>query len=282
MRPSEGDVPTRRVTSEELRRAAAPQPFFEQTPEIYERTPHVHRPPAAPSDSPAFDPLAPFDPTVRVPPPVPPAPLPDGMVLQRSRAYGVASTLLLVAMTCLAVIAPVLVCVIALPVTVLLRAADIAQPQISGRRPAGAAATDVLRVLGRPDAIVKSIGVTLALVPYALVLGLPVTLLLAVLLSVPGVTALSWGVAVALWTLCAGPGVEGPGRQVRRTLASLFPGEAAAKGLAAGAGVLAALVAVLALAGSVGKQTAGHFWGPFDVTSVAGRLDNLQRQTGER
>ncbi|MEW9532663.1 protein kinase [Microbispora sp. NPDC049125] len=274
MRRPDKDIPTRRVTSEELRQAAGTprdQAFFEQAAEIYEQTPHIHQ------QSPA-----PFLPTVRVPPPtVPPSPLPAGVLLQRSKAYGVASALLLVVMTCLAVIAPLLVCMLALPVAVLLRAADIAQPQLASRRPAGAAATDVIRVLGQPAALVKSIGVTIALVPYALVLGLPVTLLLTVLVgSMPVLAALSWGIAVALWTVCAGPGVEGPGRQMRRTLASLFPGGGAAKGAALGIGVLAVLVAAIALSSVLGKQTAGHFWGPIDVLSVVTRLGDLQSQAG--
>ncbi|GAA0377111.1 hypothetical protein GCM10009530_29630 [Microbispora corallina] len=275
MRRSEGDVPTRRVTPEELRQAAAPagQAFFDHAPELFERTPHVNQPHPAP-----------FLPTVRVPPPTaPPAPYPGAVSLQRSKAYGVASALLLVVMTCLAVIAPLLVCVLALPVAVLLRAADIAQPKLQARRPAGAAAADVIRVLGQPGALVRSVGVTIALVPYALVLGLPVTLLLTVLVgSMPVLAALSWGIAVALWTVCAGPGVEGPSRQMRRTLASLVPGEGAAKGLAAGIGVLAVLVAAVALTSVMGRQSAGHFWGPIDVLSVVQRLSDLRTQAGNQ
>ncbi|MCT9931358.1 protein kinase [Planotetraspora sp. A-T 1434] len=292
----EGDVPTRRVTSEELRQSVAQnQAFFEQAPEIYERTPQVHQP----------HPPTPFLPTVRVPPPtvsssapptlppgmpagaspstVPPSQLPAGALLQRSKAYGVASALLLVAMTGLAVIAPLPVCVLALPLAVLLRAADIAQPQLNARRPAGAAATDVIRVLSQPAALVKSIGVTLALVPYALVLGLPVALLLTVLVaSMPVLAALSWGIAVALWTVCAGPGVEGPSRQMRRTLASLVPSGGAAAGLAWGIGAVATVVAAIAVASVMGKQTAGHFWGSIDVLDIVQRLTDLRNRAGNQ
>ncbi|WP_432925713.1 protein kinase domain-containing protein [Microbispora sp. CA-135349] len=302
LRP-EGDIPTRRVTSEEMRQAvtgdspasrgagslqqgspqhgssqhadvaARDQALFGHAPEIYERTPHVHQPNPAP-----------FMPTVRVPPPtVPPMPFPPGGLLQRSRAYGVASALLLVVTTSLAVMAPLLVCLVAVPAAVLLRAADLAQPHLNSRRPAGAAAADVLRVLGRPAELVKSIGVTIALVPYALVLGLPVTLLLTVLFGGTDtlrLAALSWGIATALWTICAGPGVVGPGRQMRRTLASLAPGEGAAKGLAWGIGALAVLTAAIALSSLLGKQTAGHFWGTIDVQSVLERLKDLRNQAG--
>ena len=53
---------------------------------------------------------------------------------------------MLVVMAVAAVIAPVIVAVVVIPVAVLLRAADIAQPKLSARRAAGAAAADVLRV----------------------------------------------------------------------------------------------------------------------------------------
>lgn len=271
-RQGEGDVPTRRVRPEEIRQSLPQQGFFEQAPEIYELTPKVHQPHPAP-----------FQPTMRVPPP--PAPVHQGTrpgaLLSRSKAYGVASTLLLLLMTGLAVIAPLLVTVVALPIAILLRAADIAQPQLNARRPAAVAATDVVRVLGYPGALIKSIGITLALVPYALILGLPVTLLLTVLVpKMPTLGALSWGIAVALWTICAGPGVEGPGRQMRRTLASLLPNSAAAVGLAWGAGVAATVVAAIALAGFMGARTAGHLWGPIDILSVIQRLGELRNKAG--
>ncbi|WP_208868243.1 protein kinase domain-containing protein [Microbispora triticiradicis] len=315
LRP-EGDVPTRRVTSEEVRQAvtggtalphdpapprqapreagppgpghrdvaARDQALFGHAPEIYEQTPHIHQhyPPQQNLDrqnAHQQNPVA-YMPTVRVPPPTVP-PFPPGGLLQRSRAYGVASALLLVVMTSLAVVAPMLVCLVAVPVAVLLRAADLDQAHLNTRRAAGAAATDVLRVLGRPAALVRSAGITLALVPYALVLGLAVTLALTVLVgSAPLLAALSWGVAVALWTLCAGPGVTGPSRQMRRTLASLAPGDGAAQGLAWGIGAVAVLTAAIALAALLGKQTAGHFWGPIDVLSVLDRLRDLRNQAG--
>jgi hypothetical protein len=274
-KPGEGDVPTRRVRPEELRQSLPQQQFFEQAPEIYEMTPQVHQPHPAP-----------FQQTVRVPPPPPihppvhPGALP-GVLLQRSKAYGVAGALLLVLMTGLAVLAPLLMTVVVLPVAILLRAADIAQPQLNARRPVAAAATDVVRVLGQPAALLKSIGITIALVPYALILGLPVTLLLTVLVqTMPTLAALSWGIAVALWTVCAGPGVEGPGRQMRRTLASLLPNRTAAVGLAWGAGAAAAFVAAIAVASVMGVRTAGHLWGPIDILSVVQRLTELRNKAG--
>ncbi len=270
-KPGEGDVPTRRVRPEELRQSLPQQQFFEQAPEIYEMTPQVHQPHPVP-----------FQQTVRVPPPMPvhPAAMP-GALLQRSKAYGVAGALLLVLMTGLAVLAPLLMTVVALPLAILLRAADIAQPQLNARRPMAAAATDVVRVLGQPAALFKSIGITIALVPYALILGLPVTLLLTVFVrTMPALAALSWGIAVALWTVCAGPGVEGPSRQMRRTLASLLPNRTAAVGLAWGAGAAAAIVAAIAVASVMGVRTVGHLWGPIDILSIVQRLTELRNKAG--
>ncbi|MBB5132615.1 serine/threonine protein kinase [Thermocatellispora tengchongensis] len=201
-----------------------------------------------------------------------------GQPLQRSKAYAVAAILLLVIMTAAAVLAPVLVAAVAIPVAVLLRAADIAQPQLAGQRAAGAAALDVVRVLGQPVALAKSIGITIALVPYALILGLPVTLLLTVLVQgMEAGTALSWGMAVALWTICAGPGVEGPSRQMRRTLASLLPSRNAAMGLA---GVLAVLAAVAGLfvIGTRGVGGGSVVWSPIDVSPITDQLTVLHRK----
>jgi len=201
-----------------------------------------------------------------------------GHALQRSRAYGVAGVLMLVVMTVAAVIAPVIVAAVAIPVAILLRAADIAQPALNARRGAGEAATDVLRVLGQPAALLKSIGITIALVPYALILGLPVTLLLAVLVGdMPEINALSWGVAVALWTICAGPGVEGPSRQMRRTLASLLPSRGAAVIAAAGLAAVAALMVFLAI-GTVGDAARRAVWTPVDVGTVVHELEDLRRK----
>ncbi|MFD2349187.1 hypothetical protein ACFSTC_07045 [Nonomuraea ferruginea] len=104
-----------------------------------------------------------------------------GQALQRSAAYGVAGAMLLIIMIVLAARAPVLVTLVSLPVAVLLRAADLAQPELITRRPTGAAALDVIRVFAYPKALVKSVAITLALIPYALILGLPVTLLLTVM-----------------------------------------------------------------------------------------------------
>lgn len=201
-----------------------------------------------------------------------------GHALQRSKAYGVASVLMLVIMTVAAVIAPVIVAALVIPVAILLRAADIAQPALSARRHAGEAAADVFRVLGQPAALLKSIGITVALVPYALILGLPVTLLLAVLVrGMPETNALSWGVAVALWTVCAGPGVEGPSRQMRRTLASLLPSRGAAIIAAAGLAVVAALMVFLAI-GTVGDTARQAVWSPVDVVTVVDELEALREK----
>ncbi|GAA4571357.1 serine/threonine-protein kinase [Planotetraspora kaengkrachanensis] len=316
--PAEGDIPTRRVTSEELRESAMPgQAFHEQAPgfaqpQTYDQTPRVQQPHPAP-----FLPTVRVPPR-DVPPPhgVPPyrpaphatspamgaagmagigpagmagtapsahaAPVTAGAPLQRSKAYGVASTMLLIAMTGLAVIAPVRVCLVALPVVVLLRAADFAQARLSRKRPAGAAAADVVRVLADPAALIKSIGVTALLVPLAAVPATFVTVLLALLArSMTVSAAVSWGVAVGLLIVCAGPGVQAPGRQMRRMLASLAPGGPAAAKLAWGAGVLATLVGLVALTSVVGRPMAGHLWGSVDVQSVQQRLTEL-RGTGYR
>ncbi|MEV4529248.1 protein kinase [Streptosporangium sp. NPDC049304] len=201
-----------------------------------------------------------------------------GHALQRSKAYGVAGVLMLVIMTVAAVIAPVIVAALVIPVAILLRAADIAQPALNARRGAGEAAADVLRVLGQPAALLKSIGITVALVPYALILGLPVTLLLAVLVrDMPETNALSWGVAVALWTVCAGPGVEGPSRQMRRTLASLLPSRGAAMIAAAGLAVVAGLMVFLAI-GTVGEAARRAVWTPVDVGTVVTELEHLRKK----
>ncbi|GII55775.1 hypothetical protein Pth03_41640 [Planotetraspora thailandica] len=199
-----------------------------------------------------------------------------GPPVRPSGAYGVAAVSLLVAMTALAVIAPFRVFLFAAPAVILLRAADFAQPRLSSRRPPAAAAGDVLRVLGDPAALIRSIGVTIALVPYGALLGLFVTVIMVWAVgSMPVWAALNWGFAVGLWTVCAGPGVQAPGRQMRRTLASLAPGGAAARGLAWGAAGVAALVGVIALTSLVGTPLAGHLWGSVEFGSVLQRLQIL-------
>jgi hypothetical protein len=135
-------------------------------------------------------------------------------------------------------------------------------------------------VLGRPGAQLKSIGVTLALVPYALILGVPVTLVLTFLVkSIPVGTALSWGVAVSLWIICAGPGVEGPGRQMSRALAAAFPSRGAALALTSVLGVLAALAGLYAV-GTLIAPLGDAVWSPVDVGSWLGRLEELRKNTG--
>ncbi|WP_285774016.1 serine/threonine protein kinase [Microtetraspora sp. NBRC 13810] len=194
--------------------------------------------------------------------------------LQRSKAYGAAAVLLLGLVAALAIIAPVLVSVVVIPLAVLLRAADIAHPQLGGQGNGGAA-LDVLRVLGRPAALVKSVVITVALVPYALILGLPVTLLLTVLVSgMETSNALSWGVAVALWTICAGPGVEGPGRQMRRALASLVPAKNVAVAVAAAVAVAVALTLAVAV-GTLGERTTS-VWSPVNIQPIANKLEALR------
>ncbi|MGJ6962285.1 protein kinase domain-containing protein [Streptosporangium sp. G11] len=264
-----------------------PSPYPQrQAPFDQQQTPHVRNPTPPPYPYPHPQPQQqsqqqPQQHARQPQQPVPAALHPGqrpGHALQRSKAYGVASVLMLVIMTVAAVIAPVIVAALAIPVAILLRAADIAQPALSGRRAAGAAAADVFRVLGQPAALLKSIGITIALVPYALILGLPVTLLLAVLVGgMPETNALSWGVAVAIWTVCAGPGVEGPSRQMRRTLASLLPSRGAAMIVAAVLAAVAALMVFLAI-GTVGDRARPAVWTPVDVGTVVHELKDLRKK----
>ncbi|NRQ33528.1 hypothetical protein HII36_16965, partial [Nonomuraea sp. NN258] len=202
-----------------------------------------------------------------------------GQPLARSHAYGVASAMLLVLMIVAAVMAPVLVAVVAIPVAVLLRAADLAQPELHTRRPAGSAALDVLRVFAYPYALAKSAGITLALVLYALILGLPVTLLLSVVVKTDPSNALAWGAAVALWTVCAGPGVEGPGRQMRRTLSSLVPSRTAAMVMAGVLAAGAALSLILAYS-TFGDRSREAVWAPVDVGWLETQLTDLRGNSG--
>ncbi|GAA4234034.1 serine/threonine-protein kinase [Streptosporangium album] len=274
----DGDIPTQRVRPQDLQDyvrntlpppVQAPPPYLQQQA-LFEQTPHV-RP--APPPYPYAHPQPPHSQT-------PAAPHPGqrpGHTLQRSKAYGVASTMMLIVMTVTAVVMPIAVAVVAIPVAVLLRAADIAQPRLNTRRAAGAAAADVVRVLGQPAALLKSVGITIALVPYALILGLPVTLLLTVIVvRMPAANALSWGAAVALWTVCAGPGVEGPSRQMRRTLASLLPSRSAAMIMAALLGAVAVLMIFLAI-GTVRGGARQALWAPVDVGTVVTELTDLRK-----
>lgn len=199
-----------------------------------------------------------------------------GQALQRSAAYGVAGAMLLIIMIVLASLAPVVVAVLAIPVAVLLRAADLAQPEL---RSTGAAALDVIRVFAFPKALAKSAGITLALFLYALILGLPVTLLLAVVAGMSPYNALAWGSAVALWTICAGPGVEGPGRQMRRTLSALVPSRTAAMVMAGVLAAGAALSLILAIS-TFGDNTRRSIWAPVDVGPVVGLLNDLKGDSG--
>ncbi|NUS02312.1 MAG: serine/threonine protein kinase [Nonomuraea sp.] len=264
----EGDVPTRRVrpdSAEFGRLNTGPdQPDYGRPGPV-----PVQPPPYIPAQ-PQFVPQEPEARRDPYPPGVRP-----GQTLQRSKAYGVASGMLLVLMIVAAVAAPVLVAAVAIPIAVLLRAADLAQPGLNARRPAGAAALDVLRVFAFPQALAKSVGITLALVLYALILGLPVTLLLSVVVKMGSANALAWGAAIALWTVCAGPGVEGPGRQMRRTLSSLVPSRTGAMVMAGVLAAGAALSLILAY-GTFGDTPRGSVWSPLDVTFVTKQLNSLK------
>ncbi|MFI7047149.1 serine/threonine-protein kinase [Streptosporangium sandarakinum] len=291
-RVPDGDIPTQRVRPQELQEYARDHSARPGSGPGAVR-PAAPYPPPVPSEGPRDRWPAPADPFEHTPhlrpdrssapPPYPyPHPRPPGAqaghLLQRSRAHGVAGTMALVAVAAVAVLVPVLAAVVAVPVVILLRAADIAQPGLAARRPAGAAAADVLRVLGNPAALLKAVGVTIALLPYALILGLPVTLLLTVLVTgMPTVNALSWGAAVALWAICAGPGVEGPSRQMRRTLASLLPSRGAAMITAAAVGA-AAVLAVIMAAGTVRDGAREARWTPVGVKTVVSRLDELRER----
>ncbi|MFC4588295.1 serine/threonine-protein kinase [Sphaerisporangium corydalis] len=302
--PDQGEVPTRRVRPEELNDLGAqakayrstpvppatpsgqgtpprsgqppvapdPRPYhhqalFEQAPDIFEMTPHIRQAPSPP-----------YVPTVHLPPEATPGFA--GGALRRSPVYGVASVLVLVIVVAAAVVAPVLVAAVVVVAAVLLRAADMAQPRLDATRPPAASAGDVLRVLAMPGPLLKSIGVTLALVPYALILGVPVTLVLTFLVrSVPVGTALSWGVAVSLWIICAGPGVEGPGRQLTRTMASAFPAKGAAVGVAAVLGVLATIVALYA-ASTLIMPLGEAVWSPVNIDTWLERLEGLRGKAG--
>ncbi|WP_211370231.1 serine/threonine-protein kinase [Nonomuraea turkmeniaca] len=282
--PGEADVPTRRVRPDSPdygRLNAGPGPVT-PTPDMGRvgrgpDVPDYGRPSPTPIQPPPYIPAQPQqyppDPRTKREPYIPAAA--PGNALQRSRAYGVASAMLLLLMTVAALLAPVVVAAVAIPIAVLLRAADLAQPQLTARRAAGAAALDVIRVFAYPKALAKSVGITLALVLYALILGLPVTLLLTVVARMDPANALAWGAAVALWTVCAGPGVEGPGKQMRRTLSSLVPSRTAAMVMSGVLAVGAALSLILAY-GTFGDKARGAIWTPLDVYPVAELLKDLK------
>ncbi|MFI7639579.1 protein kinase [Nonomuraea sp. NPDC049400] len=277
--PGEGDVPTKRVRPE------SPDYGRLHTPVPNAPVPHAQGHGAGPAlpdyARPAPSPLQPppyIPPQYPQPEPYVPA-VPSVNGLQRSKAYGVASAMLLVLMIVAAVLAPVVVAVLAIPAAILLRAADLAQPQLAARRAAGAAAADVVKVFAHPQALAKSVGITLALVLYALILGLPVTLLLTVVARMDPSNALAWGAAVALWTVCAGPGVEGPGKQMRRTLSSLVPSRTAAMVMAGVLAAGAALSLILA-AGTFGDKPRGAVWTPLNVDPVVEQLEGLRGNSG--
>jgi hypothetical protein len=199
---------------------------------------------------------------------------------QHTLAYGVSSAMLLIIMIVLIVMAPALMAVVVIPAVVLLRAADLAQPELAARRTTGSAALDVFGALAYPKKLAKSVGITLALVIYALILGLPVTLLLSVLVGMDPLNALAWGSSIALWTICAGPGVEGPGRQARRTLSSLVPSRTAAMVMAGVLAAGAALSLILAYS-TFGDNARRAVWTPLDVVPVVDQLNHLKGDSGE-
>ncbi|MFI6597925.1 serine/threonine-protein kinase [Nonomuraea sp. NPDC050536] len=276
MPPPESDVPTRRVRSD------TPQPPSPYIPVQAQSQPHLqsqqhaqphHQQQQHHQQQPMPDPRTRREPFI-------PGALP-GQALQRSKAYGVAGAMLLIIMIVLATLAPTLVAIVAIPVAILLRAADLAQPALIARRSAGSAAVDVLRVLGHPQALAKSVGITLALVLYAAILGLPVTLLLTVVLKMEPHNALAWGVAIALWTLCAGPGVEGPSRQMRRTLSSLVPSRAAAMVMAGVFAAGAALSLILAYSTFGARPPREAIWAPVSVETLVTQLRGLNGSSGK-
>ncbi|WP_158566881.1 serine/threonine-protein kinase [Actinomadura craniellae] len=73
-----------------------------------------------------------------------------------------------------------------------------------------------------PGALVHALGRTAATVPYAAVVTLVVTVLLAALVAVGAATdpvgACAWGTGAGVYVLWAGPGVRGPARGLRRLL----------------------------------------------------------------
>ena len=243
------------------------QALFEQAPDLFEKTPHIRQMPAPP-----------YVPTVHLPPEATPEygrPAGQG---PPSAVYSAASLFALIIVVGAAIVAPILVSALVIPAAILLRAADIAGAKPGTRRPDGV--SDVFRALGQPGALLKSIGVTLALVPYALILGVPVTLVLTFLArSVPAGTALSWGVAVSLWIICAGPGVEGPGRQMARTLASAFPSRSAATALTWALGAIAVLMAAYAV-GTLVMPFGEAVWSPMHMDTWLERLEGLRRKAG--
>ncbi|MFI7443657.1 serine/threonine-protein kinase [Nonomuraea indica] len=285
--PYEGDVPTRRVRPDtpDYGRPSGPgysagpntpgyppAPGAQHGPGPGQQRPHQQQPPPYIPAQPAYPP----DPQTKREPFIPGAR--PGQALQRSKAYGVAGAMLLVVMAAAAVVAPVLVAVVAVPAAVLLRAADLAQRDLTARRSTGAAALDVVLVFAHPRALAKSAGITLALTLYALILGLPVTLLLTVS-GTDAYNALACGAAVALLTVCAGPGVEGPGRQMRRTLSSLVPSRTAAMVLAGVLAVSAALSVLLAYS-TIGDGGRRAVWAPLDVAPVVEQLNGLKGDSG--
>ncbi|WP_283134109.1 serine/threonine-protein kinase [Rhizohabitans arisaemae] len=273
----EGDIPTHRVRPD--------HPPIQPQWGIGRQAP----PPSAgqPYD-PALPTIAKFDGTAAQqgrpqtagqPPPAPPGGFgfpqqgyqPPALPRRGGAANTAVKWFLLLALVAATVLIPVIVIVLVLPLIVLLRASDMARDKGPGGGGLGLTIT--------PGSVFGSLGVTLALVPYGAILGLPVTLLLAILVKdMPAGYALSWGAATFVWTLSAGPGVEGPSRQMDRTLGALLPGRGSAIAAACVAGVVACALAALAVSSVVGG-TSDAIWAPFDVGVVLDELVRLRAQT---
>jgi|GEM_PF-351603 len=296
---NEGDIPTRRVRLDDLAGVggpAQPRPAASgaghapaQPPPVTpaEQGPPLRLPGAAAVQAPAVPAAAPPTPApspaqpAPAPSPAQPAPAPPAAAAvpehrpQQEAAPGALHTLiqalLLLAVTALTVRAPLPMLLITLPVAVLLRAGDLARPQ-------PATAGELLGVLGRPRPLLAAAGATAALLPYGAILGLPVTLFVTVFLGgVPTQVALSGGIAVALWTVCAGPGVDGPRRQMRRMLASSLPTRSAASTTAAVVGLVAVAATLLAVATFVSRSPQ-VWWQPLDAGGLIDLLDGLRQR----
>lgn len=287
---NEGDIPTRRVRLDDLAGVGGPAqprpaasgagPAPAQPPPVTpaEQPPPLRLPGAAAAQAPAVHAAAPPGP---VPSPAQPAPAPSAVAAapeqrpQQEAAPGALHTLvralLLLAVTALTVRAPLPMLLITLPVAVLLRAGDMARPQ-------PATVGELFGVLGRPRPLLAAAGATAALLLYGAILGLPVTLFVTVFLGgVSTQVALSGGIAVALWTVCAGPGVDGPRRQMRRMLASALPTRSAASTTAAVVGLVAVAATLLAVATFVSRSPQ-VWWQPLDASGLIDLLDGLRQR----
>ena len=273
---NEGDIPTRRVRLDELAGAGGPArphpaaPAPAQPPATpAEHTPPLRLPGAAAPAHPAAPPGTP--PPAQPAPSAPPAPERRAEDAAPERLHGLIRALLLLTVTALAVRAPVPMLLVTLPIAVLLRAGDRARPQPT-------TVGGLLGLLGRPGPLLSAAAATAGLLLYGAILGLPVTLFVTVFLSrVSTQVALSGGIAVALWTVCAGPGVDGPRRQLRRMIASTLPARSAAVTTAWVVGLVAVAATVLALATFAGDSPQ-VWWQPLDADGLIELIDGLRQR----